>query len=182
MAEHLSSRDDNVTVTELHQAHLKPERFYVYDDGGRALAGFKGQAGDCVCRAIAIATQLSYRTVYDDLNQLAKQARLTAKNPKRDSARNGVSRAMMREYLASLGWTWVPTMRIGQGCRVHLRADELPPGRLIVSVSKHSVAVVDGVIYDTYDCSRAGTRCVYGYFVGLAAQMQQQNGSDLSHE
>jgi hypothetical protein len=23
---------------------------------------------------------------------------------------------------------------------------------------------VDGIINDTYDCSREGTRCVYGYF------------------
>src|SRR5262245_46562233 len=29
---------------------------FVYDDGGRAAAGFKGKAGDCVCRAIALAT------------------------------------------------------------------------------------------------------------------------------
>jgi hypothetical protein len=55
-------------------------------------------------------------------------------------------------------------MAIGQGCRTHLRADELPSGRPIVSVSKHLVAVIDGVIHDIYDCSRDGTRCVYGYF------------------
>jgi hypothetical protein len=55
-------------------------------------------------------------------------------------------------------------MRVGSGCRVHLRADELPPGRLIVRVSKHVAAVIDGVIHDTFDCSRGGTRCVYGYF------------------
>jgi hypothetical protein len=44
------------------------------------------------------------------------------------------------------------------------RNGELPIGRLIVSVSKHLVAVVDGVIHDTHDPSRAGTRCVYGYW------------------
>jgi len=53
-------------------------------------------------------------------------------------------------------------MAIGQGCKVHLRAEELPPGRLVVQVSKHVTAVIDGVIYDTHDCSRGGTRCVYG--------------------
>ena len=53
---------------------------------------------------------------------------------------------------------------IGSGCRVHLRAEELPPGRLIVSVSRHLVAVIDGVIHDTLDCSRNGSRCVYGYY------------------
>lgn len=25
-------------------------------------------------------------------------------------------------------------------------------------------AIADGVIQDTYDCSREGTRCVYGYY------------------
>jgi hypothetical protein len=55
-------------------------------------------------------------------------------------------------------------MFIGQGCKVHLRADELPKGRLVVALSKHIVAVIDGVIHDTDDPSRGGTRCVYGYF------------------
>ena len=56
-------------------------------------------------------------------------------------------------------------MRIGSGCKVHLRADELPAGRLIdVRVARHLAAVIDGVIYDNHDCSRGGTRCVYGYY------------------
>jgi len=37
-------------------------------------------------------------------------------------------------------------MSIGSGCRVHLRADDLPPGRLIVKISRHYTAVIDGVI------------------------------------
>jgi hypothetical protein len=32
---------------------------WVYDDGGRADAGFKGKAGDCVARAIAIAAAIA---------------------------------------------------------------------------------------------------------------------------
>jgi hypothetical protein len=55
-------------------------------------------------------------------------------------------------------------MGIGTGCKVHLRDGELPMGRLIVKVSKHVVAVIDGVINDTHDPSRNGTRCVYGYY------------------
>jgi len=54
---------------------------------------------------------------------------------------------------------------IGQGCKVHLRKDELPQGKLIVRVSKHITSVIDGVINDTYDCSRGATRCVYGYYI-----------------
>ena len=37
------------------------------NDGGRSLAGYKGKAGDCVVRSVAIVTGLSYQTVYDDL-------------------------------------------------------------------------------------------------------------------
>jgi hypothetical protein len=48
---------------------------FVYDDGGRAAAGFKGSTGDCVVRAIAIASGKPYREVYDALNVLSKQAR-----------------------------------------------------------------------------------------------------------
>jgi hypothetical protein len=55
-------------------------------------------------------------------------------------------------------------MEIGKGCKVHLRADELPKGKIICSVSRHLVAVIDGVINDTHDCSRDGNRCVYGYY------------------
>jgi hypothetical protein len=67
--------------------------------------------------------------------------------------------------MADLGWRWVPTMEVGSGCQVHLRADQLPPGRLVVSVSKHLVAVIDGVVHDTDpEVDRDGTRCVYGYW------------------
>jgi hypothetical protein len=45
---------------------------FIYSDGGRQLAGFKGNTGDCVTRAIAIATQKPYQEVYDALNKLSK--------------------------------------------------------------------------------------------------------------
>ena len=49
---------------------------YVYDDGGRKEAGFRGGADDCVCRSISIATGASYLDVYKSLNELlnAKKA------------------------------------------------------------------------------------------------------------
>ena len=66
-------------------------------------------------------------------------------------------------------------MAIGSGTRVHLCEEELPRGRLIVSVSRHLTAVIDHVIHDTYDPQRDGIahengvdrivrRCVYGYY------------------
>lgn len=46
---------------------------WVYNDGGRADAGFKGEAGDCVTRAIAIAMDRPYKEVY---NELASEVKL----------------------------------------------------------------------------------------------------------
>jgi hypothetical protein len=70
----------------------------------------------------------------------------------------------LSKVMEHLGWEWVPTMKIGTGCRVHLRADELPSGRLIAATSGHWCAVIDGTIHDTHDPSRGGKRCVYGYW------------------
>lgn len=135
-----------------------------FNDGGRAEAGFRGPARDCVTRAIAIATTKPYREVYDALNALAITERITKRKRKKSSSREGVFRETYSRYLQSLGWRWVPTMSIGSGCRVHLRTSELPRGTLIVRVSRHLTTVIDGELHDTHNCSRGGTRCVYGYF------------------
>jgi hypothetical protein len=144
-------------------------RPFVFDDGGRAAAGFRGFTDDCTTRAIAIATGKPYREVYGALNALAARERPRRRDRvgrprERPGARTGVPWSTYHAYLTRLGWRWVPTMAIGSGCRVHLRAEELPRDRLIVRLSKHFVAVIDGVIRDTYDPSRGGTRCVYGYY------------------
>ena len=45
---------------------------FVFNDGGRAEAGFKGSTGDCVTRAIAIAMRLPYKQVYKELTEAIK--------------------------------------------------------------------------------------------------------------
>jgi hypothetical protein len=137
---------------------------WTYDDGGRADAGFRGRTGDCVTRAIAIATGRAYRDVYDDLFALGRAYReAQGLAGGRASPRRGVAKDVSRDYLTALGWQWTATMRFGSGTRVHLRASELPPAsRLIVKASRHLTAVIDGVIRDTFDPSRGGTRAVYG--------------------
>lgn len=142
-----------------------------YNDGGRKAAGFRGEAGDCVTRAIAIAMQRPYVDVYAAINEAAKDERyrggkvaLMAATGRGSSARKGVLKDTWKRLLRQSGWVWTPTMSIGSGCRVHLRSEELPTGRLIVSCSRHLVAVIDGVIHDTHDSTRGGKRCVYGYW------------------
>lgn len=154
---------------------------FKYNDGGRSETGYKGDAGDCVVRAVAIATGQPYQAVYEALGEGMRTQRSTRRTRSKASARNGVSvrRKWFKDYMASLGWKWTPTMQIGSGCKVHLTDGELPMGRLIVAVSKHYVAVLDGVIHDTYDPQREthwvstvdgvqitgiSRRCVYGYW------------------
>ena len=142
------------------------------NDGGREKAGFKGGAGDCVVRSIAIAAKLPYLQVYEDLRvanaNYAEQRndRLARRlNNKGSSPRNGNHRNVFHDYIVGLGFEWIPTMKVGAGCQVHLRPSELPSGVLIVKVSKHLTAIIDGVIQDTHDPSRGGKRCVYGYYL-----------------
>ena len=144
---------------------------FIYNDGGRKQAGYKGTTGDCVARAIAIASGLPYKEVYDALangNANQRKSKHTRKTTgHKRSARNGIytSRKWFKDYMISIGFEWTPTMFIGSGCNVHVNPDELPKGRLVLSLSRHYTAFIDGVLLDTYDCSRNGTRCVYGYWL-----------------
>ena len=146
---------------------------YEFDDGGRKAAGWKGKGGDCAARAIAIASGRPYQEVYDRLaegnatQRLSKRERGAIARTGRTTALHGIfgKRKWFKDYMAELGFEWTATMGIGTGCEVHVRTDELPPeGRLVLKLSKHYAAYVDGVLRDTHDCSRDGTRCVYGYY------------------
>lgn len=130
-----------------------------YHDGGRTAAGYTGQTGDCVVRALAIATGLPYRDVYDQL------AAGQAARGKARSCRNGVGRKVYEAFLFDHGWLWLPTMRVGSGCTTHLAAGEVPmEGPVVVRLSRHLATVIDGVVYDHGDPGRGGTRCVYGWY------------------
>lgn len=135
---------------------------FVYNDGGRSASGYRGEAGDCVVRAASIVTRLSYLEVYSLARNLSRQERRTVQG--RSSPRNGIHKSTVRRLMTELGLTWIPTMFIGSGCTMHLRSSEIPKGRLIVSLSRHTSAVIDRVIHDTFDPSREGMRCVYGYW------------------
>lgn len=141
---------------------------YERNDGGRATAGRRGTTSDCVARAVSIASGRPYQEVYDRLAEGNATQRRSKhnRNAGQRTASKGiyVKRKWFKDYMAELGFEWTATMQIGSGCKVHLRADELPKGRLVCLVSRHAVAVIDGVINDTYDPSREGTRCVYGYW------------------
>lgn len=149
---------------------------FIYDDGGRAAAGYKGETRDCVCRSIAIATGKPYKEVYDLINEYAKSERTGKRKTGKSSARTGVYKNTIKKVMEHYGWKWTPTMLVGKGCKVHLVENELPSGRLVVSLAKHCTAVINGVVHDTFnpneriyvvdgiEITDTEPRCVYGYF------------------
>ena len=79
---------------------------FQFNDGGRAAVGFKGGAGDCVVRSIAIAANLPYMQVYEDLRlanesyALLRNDRLAKRlNAKGSSPRNGNHRNVFHDYI-----------------------------------------------------------------------------------
>lgn len=136
---------------------------FVYSTGGREKY-FKGKTGDCVTRAIAIATNKDYKEVYDSLFEFIKS---NSRRKTGCSPRNGVRGYLSKRYLVEvLGCEWVPCSEFGKGCTTHLDPKELPTHKtIIVKLSKHLACVKDGKLYDTYDSSRGGSRCVYGYYI-----------------
>lgn len=138
-------------------------KHWIYDDGGRQSAGFKGDTGDCAARAAAIVLRKPYVEVYDALNEYARAERPRGKT-KRSNARTGVHARTLGRYLSDKGMSWHSCMTIGSGCQTHVTQSDLPAGRLVLRLSRHFAAWVDGTLCDTHDSSRDGSRCVYGYW------------------
>ena len=125
----------------------------IYDDGGRADAGLEGDAGDCVTRAIAIATGLDYRVVYKTTSPSGRPRGKATLGPQRRQP-EGVPAVLF----ADLGAIWTPTMSIGSGTTVHLDEAELPwTPWLIVPLSDHLAACHNGKVFDTHDPTRNST-------------------------
>ena len=133
-----------------------------YDDGGAPI--HRANRNDCVARAFAIASGTPYMEVVALIRGFAKRERVTATKG-RSNAMVGVYKYTTRKVAEALGFSWTPTMGIGTGCTVHVDPWELPEtGRHILNLSRHVCAYIDGVVHDTGNPSRDGTRCVYGYW------------------
>jgi hypothetical protein len=120
---------------------------FVYNDGGRFEAGYSYHVKDCVCRALSIISERPYREVQAELK------RLDPASPR--------GRAGYPKYLAARGFAYIP---VPKGEVVLLSPEELPSGRIIVAIKEHIAAVIDGVLYDTYDSSVNGTVRIEGYY------------------
>jgi|TARA_R110000822_G_scaffold125773_1_gene260764 hypothetical protein len=140
---------------------------FKYNDGGRADAGYKGHAGDCVPRSIIIANSLPYRKVRADLDAQVK----VMTGGLCQSTQNGTPTPVAHAYLTTLGWEAVPM--VGSSIA------EVPArGTYIVYVKTkgHWTCIIDGVVHDTwksYVTARTRDKLVriYGYY-------RRKNGKD----
>lgn len=134
----------------------------VITDGGRADAGYTGTTGDCATRSIAVAVGRPYRMVYDELHVRQRAHVDTLGLPaRRRSPRLGVSDGVWQRYLLELGWHQATALT----SRPRLHSDDLPAGRLVVELSSHLTAVIDGVVHDAFD-PRIGAAVVRSVWTG----------------
>lgn len=108
--------------------------------------------GDCVKRALTIATGKDYREISLQLNRFKKVHHADSFN---DWRRN--VEPFIREIL---GGRKISFPAIKGECRMNGErfCEEYDDGTYILQMANHVVCCKDGVLYDTWDCSE---KCVY---------------------
>ena len=131
---------------------------YRYDDGGRAAAGFMGETGDCVVRAIAICAGEDYLAVYRTMAEHMKangyaasgNAYATRERTRKAPRRRGQlsARRVQDRVLEAYGFRKVllPAGERPTYAEAHRRY-----GDCIVGTTKQVAAIVDGALRDTFD-------------------------------
>ncbi|MFN3191981.1 MAG: DUF2786 domain-containing protein [Aureliella sp.] len=117
---------------------------FVWNDGGRASAGFVGTTNDCVVRSLSIATGIAYRDIYEHFQQTANR-----------SPRKGMPIKHVSRFLQDLDWTEVTST--GLSLQEIDRDCSLPKGVVVAHVSRsndrcqHLTTFVDRVVHDTWN-------------------------------
>jgi hypothetical protein len=138
-------------------------------DGGRAAAGLlplsDAVRGDCAARTIAIAAGLEYNQARQLLSRVWQTAQQWSEYPIKPyaDADDGVPIAVTRRVLESeLGWEY-HDLFVTQPTHVQ---EHLPMGSVVVMLATnlHLCAVLDCVLYDTYDSTEGGQATIAAYW------------------
>lgn len=139
---------------------------YVYNDGGRSDAGYTGHTGDCVVRAIALATGRKYKTVYrwmqkDKRQWYESQGLSSASVTRYSNPGKGVSTGHYAPYLRVAGW-YRERSHMGEWCVGDTVADiaNKYKGETVIVRSRskrqrgghHLCCIKRGTVLDTWDC------------------------------
>jgi len=120
---------------------------FIFNDGGRATSRRPRQRDDCTVRALAIALRIPYDDAYD---QLAGAGRKCSRGFRLSDWLNDQPFARRISFPAVKGERRMNPARF---CK------DYPTGTYIAKVAKHTFAVVDGVVHDTFENSP--DRCIY---------------------
>ena len=100
---------------------------------------------DCVVRCLSILTNRSWRSIYDELSDLAGDAGLMLSDV-----------TFVEDYLDD---------RYNRECHysktVGAFAQEHPKGKYAVTMNNHITAIIDGIVYDTFDPRDRIMRCAW---------------------
>jgi hypothetical protein len=103
------------------------------------------QTGDCVIRAVAVATDQSWRETYRDLCRMGE---IMADLPN--------SNAVWGAYLKRRGAEQFLLQESCPECiTVRAFCDRYPEGTYVIGTGDHAVAVIDGNYYDSFDSGSA---------------------------
>ena len=131
---------------------------YIFDDGGRAAAGYRGDTGDCVVRAIAIAGAVPYRHAYDAMAEAMAEhgysrsgnAYILSEQRRKAPRRRGQRKARDVQRLVVEEFGFQP-VQFTRGPRPTYTEAHAEHGTCIVKTTKHVAALRDGALRDTFD-------------------------------
>jgi hypothetical protein len=107
--------------------------------------------GDCVIRAIAIATDQSWRTTYRDLSRIGE---IEGDLPN--------SNMVWHLYLKKRGAKQFLLPETCPDCiTVRAFCERYPRGTYVIGTGDHAVAVIDGDYYDSFDSGRMTPTCFW---------------------
>ena len=131
---------------------------YEYDDGGRRDAGYKGDTGDCVVRAIAIVTGKPYKEVYRVMATEMKAHGYTASGNAYATSEKKLKTPRKRGQLTVRkvqdkvkGMFGFKKVSLSRGVRPTFEEAHREYGDCLASTTKHVVALKDGALRDTWD-------------------------------
>jgi len=147
---------------------------FTLNDGGRRDAGFKGHTGDCVTRAVCIATGAPYRQTYNALGELYAEMSGGLKR----TARGGVATPVSFRYLTDRGW------KLRLTPNAYFTAEAIPmQGTIIAVLHRHDVAVIDGVVMDSWDSRKSNrTKCGAPKLMGYYYQSEEAKRAEWEYQ
>lgn len=102
---------------------------------------------DCTVRAISLATNTSWDETYIQLSEYARLQGITFSEI-----------VFINDYLSELYERYCYDKNI-ETVSDFLKLKK--PGRWLITMSGHITCVIDGIIYDTFDCSDRYVWCIY---------------------